>query len=242
MQDCLALLTELRQLRDRGVYNAVEVVLSGERWSPVAAVLLSGCRLPEVIQPEQSDLRIPIPDLYGFATSASVVLFPSTLFEADEQGEVRPVPFCEDLGPENLPPNCPYFSDLRAHGEQLEGMAYLCLNPIWSPQDGFYHTPLPAFVQYVLDFLEGPHALVENDLDYCQEQWAISRDPWWLIRIGYIHEGLGDLDQARQMYLQGEEAFPGRKEFAALAHRVGRRMMSLATKQPHVDEKPDLHL
>jgi hypothetical protein len=121
VQDCLALLTELRQLRDREVYNAVEVVLSGERWSPIAAVLLKGCRLPEVIQPEQSDLRIPIPDLYGFATSASAVLFPSTLGEADEQGEVRPVPFCEDLGPENLPPNRPYFSDLRAHGEQTRG-------------------------------------------------------------------------------------------------------------------------
>jgi hypothetical protein len=68
--------------------------------------------MPAGIRPAQLDLWIPIPDLYGFATIASVVVLPAQLIEVREGEEVL-VPFCEVLDPEACARYHPYFAYLR---------------------------------------------------------------------------------------------------------------------------------
>jgi|SRR5450631_462472 hypothetical protein len=218
MQNCVALAVEVTELQSRG-FGTVAVVASPERWNPVAAIVLRGVELPPGITPHRADLRIPVPNLYGFATSASVVLLNKVLY-AKEAGEVRPVPFCEPLTVALVQRHRPFFADLRAPRSKPPAGNFLCLAPALNLQARFRHAPLAAFVDGLLHYLGASRELLRRELDLCADMWRNSGDAWWLMRIGHIHEGLGEPTRAREVYATGASRYPGRPEFRALLARV----------------------
>jgi hypothetical protein len=218
MQNCVALAAEVAELESRG-FGAVAVVRSAERWNPVAAVVLPDVELPPGLTPRQTDLRIPIPNLYGFATSACVVLLNEVLYTKDAD-DVWPVPFCEPLTATLVQQHRPFFADLRAHRPNPPAGNFLCLTPALHPQARFRHAPLPAFVDGLMHYLSAPRELLRRELDICADIWKSSGEAWWLMRIGHIHEGLGEPTRAREAYAAGASRYPGRPEFRALLARL----------------------
>jgi len=201
-------------MRDRGL--TVGVVRSPERWNPVAAVTISGLDLPAGISPDTADLRIPVPNLYGFAAGATVVLL-DRLLHAEDGGRLRPVPFCDPLTPPLAAHHRPYFADLR--GRQPEPY-FLCLGTGSVVPSRFRHRPLDEFVDGLLDYLRAPFAALRAELDMCEHIWRTSGDARWLIRIGHLQEGLGDRAAALSSYSEGRDRFPGRPEFRDLVARL----------------------
>lgn len=218
MQNCVALAAEVADLRSRG-FGAVAVVTSPERWNPVAAVVLRDVGLPPGITPRRADLRVPIPNLYGFATCASVVLL-SDLLYANDAGNVRRVPFCEPLTAELVRRHRPFLADLRTPGAKPPAANFLCLTPAFDPRARFRQPPLTAFVDGLLDYLGAPYDLLRGELGVCTGMWRDSGEASWLMRIGHIHEGLGEPARAREAYAAGVARYPGRPEFRALLARV----------------------
>jgi hypothetical protein len=218
VQSCVALAAEVAGLEARG-FGTVAVVTSAERWNPVAAVVLQDVELPPGLTPRCADLRIPIPNLYGFATSASVVLLSEVLYSTDADG-VWPVPFCEPLTAALVQRHRPFFVDLRAHRPNPPAGNFLCLAPALHPRARFRHAPLSAFADGLLHYLGAPRELLRRELDICAGIWKSSGEAWWLMRIGHIHEGLGEPARAREAYATGASRYPGRLEFRALLARV----------------------
>lgn len=219
MQNCVALAAEVAELESGG-FSSVAVVTSPERWNPVAAVVLRDVELPPGLTPSQTHLRIPIPDLYGFATSASVVLLDEVLYARDAD-DIRPVPFCEPLTAALVQRHRPFFADLRARRPNPPAGHFLCLAPGLHPRARFRHAPLAAFLDGLLHYLGAPRELLRCELDICADRWKSSGEAWWLMRIGHIHEGLGEPARAREAYAAGAARYPGRPEFRALLARVG---------------------
>jgi hypothetical protein len=218
VQNCVALAAEVAELESRG-FGTVAVVTSPERWNPVAAVVLRDVELPPGPTPPQTDLRIPIPNLYGFATSASVVLLNEVLYSKDGD-DVWPVPFCEPLTAALVQQHRPFFADLRAHCPNPPAGNFLCLATGLHPRARFRHAPLAAFVDGLLHYLGAPRELLRRELDICTDIWKSSGEAWWLMRIGHIHEGLGEPARAREAYATGASRYPGCLEFRALLARV----------------------
>jgi hypothetical protein len=173
--------------------------------------------MPPGLTPPQLDLRVPLPDLYGFGASASVVLLDSAPL-----AEGHPVPFCERLTDELLAQHAPYFADIRANPTELRLKFYLCITPTQAAGDRFCHVSLPSFLGALLAFLRAPRATVGRELALCQELWQETRESRWLLRIGHLHEGLGEVERAQMTYAAGARRYPGRPEFAALLGRVAR--------------------
>jgi hypothetical protein len=230
VQDCLALQTEIPQVQALGVCDGVAVVPSKEVRNPVAAVLLRDFGLPDVISPARVDLRIPIPDLYGFASSASVVLFDRPLLEINEaegqrEGDAtlnRRVPFCEPITSEAWEVHRPYLTDFRCHPSEILHLYYLCLTPLWSAGSGYQHTTLSQFVRYLHQYLQAPTLSLERDAQICEDEWAATGEAWWLLRAAHIYEGLGRFELARETCVKGHRVFPARKEFPRLLGRIER--------------------
>jgi hypothetical protein len=214
VQNRPALREEIDRLRDRGL--AVGVLDSPERWNPVAAVTISGLAMPAGVEPAAADLRIPVPNLYGFAACATVVLLDEMLYARDG-AQMRPVPFCDPLTPALVGRHRPYFAELRTRAPEPY---FLCLGAGPVGPARFRHVPLERFVDGLLDYLTAPFALLRAELDTCEHIWRTSGAADWLIRIGHLREGLGDRAGAHRAYAEGFARFPGRPEFRDLVARV----------------------
>jgi hypothetical protein len=214
VQNRPALSEEIGRLRDRGL--TVDELGSAERWNPVAAVTIRGLDLPAGIAPVRADLRIPVPNLYGFAACATVVLLEEMLLARDGS-ELRPVPFCDPLTPALAGRHRPYFVELRA---RPPAPYFLCLGPAPAGAARYRHVPLDGFLDGLLDYLRAPFAHLRAELDMVEHIWRSSGSAQWLIRLGHIREGLGDRAGALSAYAQGLDRFPGRTEFRELVARV----------------------
>lgn len=223
MQDCLALQAEILHIAELNICDGVQIISSEEDWNPIAAVLLKGFNLPPSINPSMIDLRIPIPDLYGFTTSASVLLTDEMLLERTDEHGLSQVPFCRSLQREDIQDHENYFVDLREQREWAPEMFYLCITPIdQTSAKGFKHISLYQFTNYLLDYLASPRATLLSDLDFSMNQWQQTNDGWWLLRIGHIYEGLNEIGKARDAFLLGENLFPSQKEFSLKLRRLDR--------------------
>jgi hypothetical protein len=219
VQNQLALADNLRRLPAA----QVEVIGSGDRWNPVAAVVVRRLALPDAVTPPLADVRLPVPNLYGFAANPSVVLFDSPLHERDPQApdDRRPVPFCRRLERFDLAVHRPYYVDLRRHGPALLGRPFLCLSP-GGPPARYRHLPLAELVEHLLRYLERPTHFTRRQLAAFQEQWHATGAADALLWLAHAHEGLGEYRRAAALYEQGRARFRGRLEFAALARRARR--------------------
>jgi hypothetical protein len=219
VQNQLALAADLRRLPA----GRVEVVGSGDRWNPIAAMVLRQLALPDAVTPRLADVRLPVPNLYGFAANPSVVLFDAPLYERDPQAPDgrRPVPFCRRLEPWDVAVHRPYYVDLRRHGPVLLGRPFVCLSPGGRP-DSYRHLPLAELVEHLLRYLERPTHWTRRQLAAFREQWDGTGAADALLWLAHAHEGLREYRRAAALYEQGRARFRGRPEFAALARRARR--------------------
>jgi hypothetical protein len=219
VQDVLAIRSEVAELR-RLALGDLRLVRSCDRWNPVAAVLVSDVRLPPAVSPARTTLRLPLPNLYGFAASLSVAFIPVPL---TVRGDGRPVPFCLPLAADAIGVHRDYLVDLRENGGELAGAHYLCMTPATDPRAPFRHASMASFVVALLEYLRAPVQVVRRDLSIARERWEHTCDAWWLIRIGHLQDGLGDAEAAIATFAAGSEQFPGRPEFSALLERARTR-------------------
>ena len=212
MQDLLCISEEVAELRQMEIGD-VSLALSKERWNPVAAVVVAEVATPPGISPARTTLRLPLPNLYGFAASVSVafVVEPLTLGR-----DGRVVPFCLPLAAGAASAHREYLVDLRERRDDLAGVHYLCMTPTTNPRGPFRHSSITAFVVALLEYLRAPEDAVRQDLALARDLWDETGDAWWLIRIGHLQDGRGETDAARATYEAGAEMFPGRSEFRTL--------------------------
>lgn len=212
MQDVLRLRAELAELARAPGHEGVEAVLSGERWNPLAAAVVAGLRLPPGLTPEKVDLRVPIPNLYGFASSAYVVLLREPIAL---DGGRAPLPGLHRLEDRCIANHRWKFVDFRERPGWDGPLHTFFLTPAWNPE-GFVHVPLAEFLGRVRDFLRDPRGHYAADLRACEARWRETREPWWLVRIVQLLIELGDVDRAREVARESRDRLPGRREFAAL--------------------------
>jgi hypothetical protein len=219
VQDVLGIREEVVELRQLAIGD-VRLVPSRDRWNPVAAVVVADVALPPGISPVRTTLRLPLPNLYGFAASVSVAFVPAPLTLGRDG---RPVPFCLPLAAGAVGAHREYLVDLREHRDDLAGAHYLCMTPTTDPRAPFRHSSMAAFVVALLEYLRRPSPAVRRDLSLARELWEETGDAWWLIRIGHLHDGLGETEAATATFAAGSEQFPGRPEFGALLERARSR-------------------
>lgn len=192
------------------------LVRSADRWSPIAAVRMHGVDLPDAVRPRRVDLDILVPDLFGFAADASLVLFTEPLRRADG----GPIPFQAPLQADTVAQLTPFLPALRSPGPDFLGRPHLCLLPESGPPDRYRHLPLLDFVDRLLEYLSAPVEGPEADVAACRRAWELTRDPWWLRRLGHALDGLGRDAEALEVYRTGQRCFPHRPDFR---HEVERR-------------------
>jgi Tetratricopeptide repeat len=164
---------ELSELELAFPDSRVHAIGSDEPWSPVAAVVLPRLALPAGLSEETADLRIPIPDLYGFSTSASVVVLDAPVRETEHEN--RPVPFCDPIDSSTAEMQAEYFVDVRENADALIGRYSLCVGVTRLPAR-FHHVPLLDFVRELFNYLSRPTASVEAEID--SNRHALQRNPW----------------------------------------------------------------
>lgn len=207
MQNLVLIREETRALD--ALCAGTTLVPSAERWSPVAAVRCHGVDLPDAVRPRRVDLDILLPDLFGFATDASVVVFDEPLVRADG----GPVPFHAPLPADSVTQLAPFLPALRSPDRDVVDRPHLCLLPESGPPDHYRHLPLPDFVGRLLEYLSAPVEGSEADLAACRRAWELTGDPWWLRRLGHALDGLGRTADALEAHRTGQRLFPHLDDF-----------------------------
>jgi hypothetical protein len=222
MQSGLTICKEVTYLAARNDHAGVDIILSRDTWNPVATVCVRGLRLPAAVKPAESDVYIPVPNLYGFADFAvRIALLPSPVLE---RGKDRPVPFCRKIDEEDVQKHQEYYVSLRERSGWPYQPYFLCLTPPVNPPGELARWSLSGFIDVFLAYLVDPETSVRSELQQRELEWDSGRNPWLLTRIGHLWEGLEDYPRAAEVYRRGLGLFPGQPEFGDLLRRVSSRM------------------
>lgn len=205
---------ELRDLVDLHPHTQIELVYSPEPWNPVASVLLRSVTLPPNILPVTADIRVPIPDLYGFAQSASVILLKDVL-HCVRDDTTTVVPGLQKAEERHVASHKQYYADLRSNHHPLLHWYFLYLTPRWSAT-GFRHVPLIEVLGRFVEYLHNPYCFLGEQIDYCQRCWSTTHNPWWLLRVAELYLEAGEMVAARQALSQGQQLFPTRPDFSIM--------------------------
>ena len=221
MQSCAALNNELRDLRASFPCSGVTVVRSRERWNPISAVVVNSARLPSTITPDTIDVRIPIPNLYGFAVSANIAVVAQPLQERVAGScDLRPVPFCSRTADYILDVQREYYVDVRENREALVDKYSVCVTPKILPYR-YVHIPLTDFMSSLLIYLTAPTTAVVAELGECQEMLARQGpDPSLLLRMSHMYEGLSDYTAALNVAEQACSLYPNAEWFIRKATQL----------------------
>jgi hypothetical protein len=214
MQDHLTLRNELPDVLALGLCPQLEVVLSHEMWNPVSAVVLRDVKMPEHVAPSTSDWRIPIPNLYGFARHATVLLFDSHLSWRTDDEVKASIPCVRSVGEHELDAQRASFVDVRERTGWPREFFYLFLTPEWR-ETGFRHRALATFCETAMAFFAEPVAFLRREIVDCERKWHRTKNPWWLTRIAQIHLELGESGDAEAVLKQGRTMFPSHQVFTA---------------------------
>lgn len=207
MQNCAALNLELRALSEYAPCSKISIARSSERWNPVSAVILNGLRLPSAITPQTIDLRIPIPNLYGFAVSSGIGVTSEMLYERADCG-LRPVPFCSKITERVIDLQAEYYVDVRENSAMLVGRNSICVTPAVLPPY-FVHLKIDHFLSQLLEYLSSPSMKVKNALSECEIALQCQpNDPFLWLRVAHLHEGLQEYSTALEYVERAILAFP----------------------------------
>jgi hypothetical protein len=207
MQNCTALNLELQALSERAPCSKITIALSSGWWNPISAVILNGLRLPSVITPQTIDLRIPIPNLYGFAVSAGIGVTSEILYERADRG-LRPVPFCSKITERIIDVQTEYYVDVRENSAMLMGQNSICVTPAALPPY-FIHLKINDFLSQLLEYLSSPSTKVKNALS--ESEIALQsrpNDPFLWLRVAHLYEGLQEYSAALEYVERAILAFP----------------------------------
>jgi hypothetical protein len=223
MQSTEAVFQEARLIPSELDCGGVDIVYSTSPWSPVAAVITRSIRLPSTVSPSVIDLRIPIPDLYAFATSATIAVSTCEVRETGNANKV--VPFCERIDEVILALQATYFVDVRENAKQLLTNYSLCATPSALPER-FEHTSLQMFLKHLLYYLrESPTEAVTRERDSLRRQLHDGyKSSALLLRLAHLHEGLGEYEEALHLLKIGEQMYPRFDWFQKKRNQVVRRM------------------
>ncbi len=181
---------------------------SSEPWNPISAVELTGVTLPATVQPNLVDLRIPIPDLYGFASSAAVAIT-ATRLELNMHGRIRPVPFCAEVTAAVIDQQRWFYVDVRENSDLLLHRHTLCVTPSELPRI-FSHLPLKGFVEALLAYLDDPVGAVESEIaNLVNGINTAGADVDHVLRLAHLLEGLAQHGDSLIVIDKGLALFPG---------------------------------
>jgi hypothetical protein len=209
MQNIAELRQELSDLRlmVAATARAVEVVPSPEPWNPIAAVELVDLQFPAGIIPSRMTVRIPLPDLYGFAASAAVGITESAL-TCIVGDATRRVPFCVAAERITLDSQRAFYSDVRAHSEELLGRYTVCVTPAVLPER-FAHQPLPDFLKALMRFLANPIGAVQSEIERtAQAVLSGGAGAVDILRLAHLLDGVGEREEALRLLQRGADLFP----------------------------------
>ncbi len=182
MQDSVSLRNEVLALRQLGICGTIKVQMSSEPWNPVRAVILDNTSLPQNAAASRIRMHIPIPNLYAFARSASVIMLDDELQVVEANGVTRPLPGCERITDSLLAPQSDNFVAVREDELAYRGKFYFFITLDWQT-DGFVHVGLPKLVQQFLRFVEAPAEMLQRDMNRCEGMWGKTKNPWWERRV-----------------------------------------------------------
>jgi hypothetical protein len=218
MQNVVMLLKDIRKVQNTHDCR-IDVVMSADRWNPIAALVLCGLTLPLVIHPRKVDLRIPIPNLYGFSDLAvHLVLLGQELI--DDSGAA--IPFCRELRKDDIEKHYKYYVDLREKVQWPREVYFFCMSPPDKTEVPADQCPITRLADDFVRFLGEPRSNVLNELKARQSEWSEDPNPWLLLRIGHLQDGLGDAIAARATFARGMEMYPARKEFCEMLLALNR--------------------
>lgn len=207
MQSYAAILAEVTELRETIPCAGVDIIPSNEPWNPVAAVVIRQVQLPAAIRPRTVDLRIPIPNLYGFAVSAGVAITSVPLMEETADG-LRVVPFCVPAEHTTLEKQRGYFVDVRENYELLLQGFSTCVTPADMPEY-FVHITLRQMVEFLLGFLGSPTQAVREELARLRGLVETNGpSAFLLMSIAHAHEGLREYDRAIEVLDDATSLYP----------------------------------
>lgn len=192
MQNLRRLESEIGELVRASLCEGVDVVGSEDRWNPVSVIRLRGLTLPTGCSPHQVDVTIPIPNLYGFATTCVFAVFHDVV----GCGGRRP-PFFKPIR------ELAWIQDQRdfyvafREPERWGDPAFLvCLTPDWTVQRGYSHHSLAAFVRALLEYVVDGRSSVELAVAQLQDREGLTPAEWR--KLVYLRLGLGDICGARR--------------------------------------------
>lgn len=214
LQNLAVLLEEVGSLCAAFGTDRILVIPSLDKWNPVAAVEIKDFDLPARLFPPRVDLRIPIPNLYAFCSSASVVIVNRAIVDLDAENSRTEscVLGLREITPESITSNLQYFADLRENRSGLLGMFYLYVIPPWV-SGRFVHRTLLELCEEVSLRVQDASAAYEDDIKYCTKVWQSTGNPWWLLRIAQLHYEAGNEDEARRVALDGKDRYRFREDF-----------------------------
>jgi hypothetical protein len=189
MQDCLRLRNEIDELPSMEGLGTVKILPSKERWSPIAAILIKEFCLPPASETDSIDLTIPIPDLYGFASSAQVVIVSQIPIRRNRDLTLRPYPGFFLASEHATKIHTKNYSFLRRYPHRLKDSAALFLTPSWDT-DGYLHASLAHFLARLTNYFRDPDAFLEQEISYCWSKSVVSPNPWWFVRMSELYEQL----------------------------------------------------
>ena len=188
----------------------------------MAAVKISGLILPVSVRPRRTDLRIPIPDLYGFATSTAVAVTNERI-ECLVDGKDTTVPFCVQIDEATLQWQHPFYVDVRENGEFLLRRYTICVTPSTLPER-FVHLPLAGFVCALIDFLEDPIIAVQGEIEkMVHSACATGLSVATALRLAHLLESVGECEAAMRALSRGLEIYPGNPWLRRSRERIQRR-------------------
>lgn len=187
--------------------QGMTLVRSSEPWNPISAVELTGVTLPAAVQPNLVDLRIPIPDLYGFGSSAAVAVT-ATCLEVNLNGYRHRVPFCAEVTDDVVAHQRWFYVDVRENSDLLLNRYTLCVTPSELPRR-FSHLPLKGFVGALLTYLEDPIGAVESEIaNLVNYMNSVVADVDHMLRLAHLLEGLARYEDALLVLNKGLTLFP----------------------------------
>jgi hypothetical protein len=220
VQHVIAIGCETDDLAEAGVARRVAVIRSSDPWNPVSCVRLYGLTTCGDTMDARIDVRIPIPDLYGYASSASIVLVDRAFALHDDHGLPR-LPGLREVDNHMLSTHCESYVAVRESASVLKGTYMAYIMPV-SDRSGFVHSPLALVVRDFLSYVEHPHESLTVDARRCSAKWIVSGNPAWLLRMADIFLALGNTDRARETLTDAARRFPRHEEFARRLHGLSK--------------------
>jgi hypothetical protein len=199
MQDWLTLRDELNSLVAAGLEPTI--CLSDDRYSPIAAVEWEASAGSDLL------IHVPIPDLYGFARSGSIVMLRSVAGRELGRCGARFLQLRE-VGWHSY-----RFSDLRENCWRERGFTeYVAMRYDWNfPK--WEHLGLAGLAVLCDKWMTDPKAHVSTVRDACREQWDRLGSPWWIHRWAMAEKDLGNDAEANRLFVLGRKHAPWWDEY-----------------------------